>query len=135
MISVLDTTAFSAAMRQEDAIVAFLRSCSPGDIATVPPVVAEIEYGIQRLEAGSRRRELLEHHKRRLLDVVRVLDWLPDSSIRFGRIKAELERIGTPIDDTDVAIAAVAMSHDSEVVTANLAHFARIPDLAARHWS
>ena len=110
MISVLDTTAFSAAMRQEEGIVAFLRSRSPGDIATVPPVVAEIEYGIQRLKAGSRRRELLEHHKGRLLDAVRVLDWLPDSSIRFGRIKAELERIGTPIDDMDVAIAAVAMS-------------------------
>ena len=34
----------------------------------------------------------------------------------------------------DVAIAAVAATHDAEVITANLAHFSRITVIFARHW-
>jgi predicted nucleic acid-binding protein len=70
----------------------------------VPSVVAEIEYGIQRIEPSSRKR-------------------------------AGLERDGEMIDDFDVAIAAIAMSHDAGVVTANLAHFSRVRGLSCRHWT
>jgi predicted nucleic acid-binding protein len=53
-MDVLDMTALSAAMRNEPAMAAFLRARQPGEVSVAPPVVAEIEYGIQRLEAGSR---------------------------------------------------------------------------------
>jgi len=133
-ISVLDTSACAALMRHDPGIEAFLRSLAPGDLALVPPVVAEIEYGIRRLEAGTRKRQLLEQELRRLLDAVRVLEWTAASSERFGEIKAQLERDGTPIDDMDVAIAAVALSHEAELVTANLVHFSRINALTSRKW-
>jgi predicted nucleic acid-binding protein len=38
--------------------------------------------------------------------------------VKFGEIKAQLERDGTPIDDMDIAIAAVAASHGADIVTA-----------------
>ena len=135
MITVLDTTAFSAAMRHEPTILEFLRAHQPGDLATVPTVVAEIEYGIQRLEPGSRRRALLEAERDRLLDAVTVLPWTDDSSRRFGACKAQLERDGVPVDDFDIATGAIALSHDAEVVTANLPHFSRFKGLACRHWT
>ena len=47
---VLDTTAFSAAMRQDAALLELLGKYRPGNILTVPPVVAEIQYGIERLD-------------------------------------------------------------------------------------
>jgi len=134
MISVLDTTAFSAAMRHEPGVEEFLRSRTPGEVATVAPVVAEIEYGIQRIEASSRKRTLLESERNRLLAVVKVLPWTAESSRLFGSIKAGLERSGELIDDFDIAIAAIAMSHDAGVLTANLAHFRRVPGLSANHW-
>lgn len=134
MISVLDTTAFSAAMRLEPEIVAFLGARPPGEFAVVPPVVAELEYGLQRLDSASRRCRLLRDHLRRLLAVIPLLEWLPAASVQFGAIKAGLERAGTPIDDFDVAVAAIARAHGAEVITANLAHFARIEGLACRHW-
>lgn len=134
MIRVLDTTAFAAAMRNDSSIVAFLRSCRPGRIAVVPPVVAEIEYGIQRLEPG-RKRELLEGQQGRLLSVIRTLEWTAEASAQFGRIKSTLERAGSLIDDFDIAIAAIALAHEAEVVTANLVHFKRIEGLRCRHWS
>lgn len=133
-VSVLDTSACAAAMRHDPEIEAFLQSRSPGDIALVPPVVAEIEYGIRRLPAGTRKRELLRQELTRLLETIRVLEWTRSSSAQFGEIKAQLERDGTPIDDMDIAIAAVAASHGAAVVTANLVHFSRIAGLSARRW-
>lgn len=134
MISVLDTTALSAAMRLEPEIVSFLDARPPGDFAVVPPVVAEIEYGLQRLDSASRRYRLLRAQLGRLLSAIPLLEWLPVASVQFGAIKAGLERAGTPIDDFDVAVAAIARAHGAEVITANLAHFVRIKDLACRHW-
>lgn len=131
-VSVLDTSACAALMRHDPQIEAFLRSLAPGDVALVPPVVAEIEYGIRRLEAGSRKRALLERELTRLLETIQVLEWTGESSVQFGEIKAQLERDGTPIDDMDVAVAAIALSHGAEVVTASLAHFSRIGTLTAR---
>lgn len=134
MIAVLDTTAFSAAMRHDIDVSRFLRSRPPGDVATVPPVVAEIEYGIQRIDPSSRKRTLLEREKDRLLRMVKVLPWTAESSNLFGSIKAGLERDGQLIDDFDIAIAAISMSHNASVLTANLAHFSRVSGLSCGHW-
>ncbi len=134
MIWLLDTTAVSAAMRYEPAIVSFLRDNPPGTIRTAAPVVAELEYGIQRLAANSRKRILLDEQKRRLLGKIGILDWLPEASVAFGAIKAHLEATGSMIDDFDIAIAAIARCHGAEVVTANLVHFTRVPHLTVRHW-
>ena len=121
-------------MRYEETLLNYLRSRRPGDVATVEPVIAEVEYGIQRLPEGSRHRRLLEDEKRRLLDEIRVLEWAPEASRLFGAMKAHLEHSGTPIDDFDILTAAIAGSHGAEVITANLAHFVRIPGITARHW-
>jgi predicted nucleic acid-binding protein len=63
-----------------------------------------------------------------------VLPWQPESSANYGSIKADLERRGKPIDDFDIAIAAIAMSHKCGVITANLKHFERIKDLECKSW-
>ncbi len=134
-MDILDTTAFSAAMRNEPAMAEFLKARPPGDIAVVPPVVAEIEYGIQRLEPGSMKRTLLADRQAKLLSAIRVLDWTPQASVRFGGIKAALERSGRLIDDFDIAVSAIALAHDAQVITANLPHFGRVGGLRCRHWT
>jgi len=63
-----------------------------------------------------------------------VLDWTEDASKYFGRMKASLGKSGTPMDDFDIAGAAVALAHGAEVITANLVHFSRIGGLVCRHW-
>jgi tRNA(fMet)-specific endonuclease VapC len=131
---VLDTTAFSAFMRRDGSIMQFFRLLKPGQIASVPPVVAETQFGIARLDPGSKRRLLLEAQRDRLLAVIEILPWLPESSARYGTIKADLERRGLLIEDFDIAIAAIALSHDRTVVTANTRHFERIDGLTCTHW-
>lgn len=135
MTSLLDTTAFAAAMRDEPEMVEFLRSRRPGDVTTAPPVVAEIEYGIRRLDRASRKRALLEGERDRILGAIGVLPWTPEASQEFGSIKASLESTGELIDDFDIAIAAIAVAHGAEVISANLTHFRRVRGLRSRHWS
>jgi len=134
MTYVLDTSAFSAAMRNEPEIVAFLGKLNPGNIKIVPPVVAEIEYGIARFPSASKKYLLLSAQKERLMKLIKVLPWIPESSVYFGKIKAELENTGRLIDDFDIAIAAIAISHSVSVITANLSHFKRIDGLSCHHW-
>jgi hypothetical protein len=84
VISVLDTTAFSAAMRHEPEIVSFLGGLPPGEFAVVPPVVAEIEFGLRRLDGTSHRYRLLAAQKERLLSAIPLLAWIPAASAQFG---------------------------------------------------
>jgi tRNA(fMet)-specific endonuclease VapC len=134
MNCVLDASAFTAAMRREPAMMEFLMSRLPGDVATAPSVVAEIEYGIRRIGRDSRKRFLLERERDRLLSVLKVLSWTPEVSGLFGSFKADLERRGQTVDDLDVAVAAIAAAHEAEVVTANPDPFHRIAGVSSRHW-
>jgi predicted nucleic acid-binding protein len=47
----------------------------------------------------------------------------------FARIRAELRRRGQLIPDLDLLIAATAMHHDLTLLTRNVRHFHRIPQL------
>ena len=131
---VLDTTAFSAVMRKDSALLTILMGYQPNDITTVPPVIAEIQYGIRRLGNESKKVLLLKAERDRLLSIVTVLPWLPEASKKFGEIKTDLEHSGMMIDDFDIAIAAIAISHKCGVITANLKHFERIRGLKFTSW-
>ena len=131
---VLDTTAFSAAMRRDADLLSFLRNHRPGDFATVPPVVAEVEYGIRRLDNASKKYLLLKAEKDRLLSTIFVLPWISAASKYFGKIKTDLEHKGNMIDDFDIAIAAIAVAHGCAVISANIRHFSRIKVLECLNW-
>ena len=53
----------------------------------------------------------------------------------IGTIKAALERKGERIDDFDAAVAAHAITRGCVLVTANLKHMTRVPDLDVEDWS
>ena len=131
---VLDTTAFSAAMGRDAGLLKLLREFRPGDIVTVPPVVAEIQYGIERLEPSSKKCLLLKSERDRILSTIKVLPWSPQASNHFGKIKAHLEHLGKMIDDFDIAIGAIAIAHKCGVITINQSHFNRIKDLGCKSW-
>jgi len=131
---VLDTTAFSAAMRHDQSLLEFFKRNHPGDIVTVPPVVAEIQYGIERLVSSSRKYSLLKTERDRLLSIINVLPWSSESSVYFGKIKADLEHRGELIDDFDIAIASIALAHKCGVITSNMSHFLRVKNLESKSW-
>jgi tRNA(fMet)-specific endonuclease VapC len=131
---VLDTTVVSALMRAEPRPSARLLQAAPDEVCIPQPVAAEIRYGIARLAASRRRRELEERFEILLRTLARA-GWTDDVSRSFGRIKADLERRGQRIGDFDAAIAAHALAVDGVVVTRNVRHFSRIRGLSVEDWT
>jgi tRNA(fMet)-specific endonuclease VapC len=56
------------------------------------------------------------------------------ASNEYGRIRAHLEKNGTPIGPYDMQIAAIAVAHRLMVVTHNTGEFGRIPWLKIDDW-
>lgn len=132
---VIDTSALSRVMRADALALAHAGERRPGELFLVPPVAAEIQYGIARLPARSRRAQLLRSQYRRWRALLRWLDWTEVASEIFGDQKAHLEARGTLIDDMDIAVAAVAMAHHFGVATCNARHFGRMEGLRVVDWA
>jgi hypothetical protein len=58
-----------------------------------------------------------------------VLPYDAATAKAFGRLRSTLEAAGTRLDDADLQIGATALHHGLELVTGNLRHFQRIPEL------
>jgi tRNA(fMet)-specific endonuclease VapC len=131
---VLDTNAVSALMKGDASVVRQLSRVPRAD-ATVPqPVLAEIAYGIHRLPR-SRRREVLQARFDMIREELPRAIWSDEVSDAFGTIKSRLERSGRRIEDFDVAVAAHALAKGAILVTANVQHMGRIPDLETEDWA
>jgi hypothetical protein len=66
---------------------------------------------------------------------VEWLDWTEEAATCFGRVKAALERAGTPLDDMDLAIGSIALATDARLATRNARHLARIDGLRVEDWA
>jgi tRNA(fMet)-specific endonuclease VapC len=94
--------------------------------------VGELLYGAFRLP--ERAADLAGRIERLILPNVRVLPFDTEAARRYGALRAELERRGTPIGDADMRIASIALSNQLTIVTGNLRHFQRVPDVAVENW-
>lgn len=63
-----------------------------------------------------------------------VFDWDRPAADAWARLYTTLKQVGTPIGPQDTMIAAHALSLDAVVVTNNLKHFGRVPDLHVENW-
>ena len=66
----------------------------------------------------------------RLFQIVPISDCLE----RYGVLKSQLEQSGMRIDDFDLLIGATALQHRMTLVTHNIKHLARIPQIQIEDW-
>ena len=52
----------------------------------------------------------------------------------YGPLRARLESEGRPLAEPDLRIACIALSRELTLVTGDLRHFARVPDLSVENW-
>ena len=64
-----------------------------------------------------------------------VLQWDRNAASEYGHLRAHLEAQGTPIGVLDTMIAAHALSLNATIVTNNVRHFERVPDLRLENWT
>jgi tRNA(fMet)-specific endonuclease VapC len=60
---------------------------------------------------------------------------LDDNAVKkFGELKAELRKIGQSVADFDLLIASVALTRNYVLVTNNIRHYIRVPELKLENW-
>lgn len=70
---------------------------------------------------------------RDFLAEVAVLPWTEESAIRYGRLRAEMERSGKSLGALDMLIAAHALEIGATLVTSDRA-FRFVPGLTMENW-
>lgn len=90
--------------------------------------IAELFYGAAKSGKAS--------HFDDITKITRLFDIIPmyTSLQRYGVIKATLEKQGRRLDDFDLLIGATVLENDMVVVTANVKHLGRIPDIKVENW-
>ena len=128
MAFLFDTDAISKLLRPRPAraYVKWIMKVAREEQFTSAVVIGELYKGAYRSQDWERH---LTNVEQRILPAVTVLPYDISIAKVFGEIRAHLEEIGTILPDADIQIAATAIGYDLELITGNLRHFSRIPDL------
>ena len=126
----LDTNVVSALVRRPGGDLARRVGALPAGSFAVSVVVAgELRYGVRR--RGSER---LARQVEAVLSAMDVLAPAEPVDRHYGEIRNALERIGQPIGQNDLWIAAHARALAATLVTGNVREFGRVPGLAVEDW-
>ena len=101
------------------------RSLSIGSIGISTITLAELQFGIMKSSNPEKNQEAID----KFLTPLVILDFDFNATIEYGKIRAYLEKKGTPIGPLDTLIAAHAKSQDLTLITNNVREFERIPSL------
>lgn len=128
----LDTNICVFVIRQKPAqVLSRFQQYPPDEIGISSVTLAELRYGADKSQHPQKNHSALDAFLLPL--AVLPLDSLAADA--YGRIRAELERQGTPIGPLDTLIAAHALSLGVTLVTNNTAEFARVAGLTVEDWS
>ncbi len=107
-----------------------LQTVDPQDVCVSSVTYAELVHGVEKSATVEKNRLALSM----LLANIEILDFDVDAADCYGKIRADLEKKGTPIGPLDMMIAGHAMSMGYTVVTNNVKEFSRVPDLKIENW-
>ena len=112
-------------------IVRRMDGLSRGEVIVSSISVAELQFGVwasQHKEDNSLRLE-------RFLAEFDVAPFGEAEARSYGRLRAKLRELGTPIGPLDMLIAGHALASGATLITNNLREFQRVPDLMTEDWS
>jgi tRNA(fMet)-specific endonuclease VapC len=95
------------------------------------PVLAELWFGVENSSTRERNAERL----RRVLPELIVWPFTEPAAEEYGRIAAELKRLGRPIGKIDMLIAAIALSLGKTTVVSADSDLTAVPGLTVENWS
>ena len=127
-----DTDVLSAVVRRDPPLQLLRRlaQVAPAEQATTTITLGELLYGAAR--RGSDR--LLRQVREVLTLATVILPFDAEAAEVYGPLRARLESEGRRLDEPDLRIASIALAHGLTLVTGNVRHFSRVPDLAVENW-
>lgn len=125
----LDTDMASYVIRGTNPVLIekFTRNFSKPCISSI--TAAELQFG-----AAKRNSTPLTEKIDAFCELLPVKDWNCDAALRYGKLRAELEKAGTPLAAMDLLIAASALAEGAILITNNEAHFSKVKHLSIENW-
>lgn len=108
-----------------------LQEHDPIDICISSVTYAELVHGVEKSKAIEKNRVALAL----LLANIEIMNFDSLAAEGYGKIRADLEKAGTPIGPLDMMIAGHAKALGYTVVTNNTKEFARVKGLKLENWS
>jgi tRNA(fMet)-specific endonuclease VapC len=108
-----------------------LSETPPDEQFTTTVTVGEMVYGALR---SGRANELIQRLQTDIWPNVNILAFDVAAAEVYGALRAGLEKEGITVAEADLRIAAIARSRGMTLVTGNVRHFQRIPNLIVENW-
>ena len=129
---ILDTNICIYAIKHKpEKVFQRLQEIEPEDVCISSVTYAELVHGVEKSAAVEKNRLALSM----LLANIEILDFDTRAAECYGKIRADLEKKGTPIGSFDMMIAGHANSFGYTVVTNNTREFERVKDLRIENWA
>lgn len=127
----LDTDTCIYALKQNPVVLERLLSRRRSDVGVSVITEAELRTGAAKSSSPAKTSHLVENFLRPLA----VIEFTSTDAASYARVRAGLERSGTPIGPLDTLIAAQAVARKLVLVTNNQREFGRVPGLRLENWS
>lgn len=131
MIYLLDTnTCIKYLDGRSDNIRKNIELQSPKDIMVCSVVKAELFYGSMKSQNPIKNLEKQQKFVNRFIS----LPFDDKAADVYSRIRAQLEKLGTPIGPNDLLIASIALANSQILITHNTREFGRVDNLEIEDW-
>ncbi|MBF0292749.1 MAG: type II toxin-antitoxin system VapC family toxin [Nitrospinae bacterium] len=128
----LDTdTCISLIRKSPASVLKKLTSLTPGDAGISVITLAELEYGVAKSSKQNINSEALSE----FCAPLEIAEFGDKAARFYGKVRATLERDGTPIGSMDMMIGSHALSLGVTLVTHNTREFSRIDGLKLTDWA
>jgi len=127
---ILDTSFFIDLLRNDSGAVSKARELELQNVplATTSVAVFELWRGFSALNQDKMERACA------MLDQLKVYPLSSQNARIGGRIAHALDTIGQEIDPEDAMMAGIALENHEEMLTRNVKHFGRIPNLVVHRY-
>lgn len=126
----LDTNICIFTIKKDMNVLSKLKNIDFKEICISSITLSELEY-------GAAKSMYYEKNKKALQDFIYYFSVLPfdsDAAYEYGKIRAALEKKGSPIGCMDMLIASYAKSQNLTLVTNNTREFSKINHLKLEDW-
>ena len=120
-----------AIKRKPEQVFIRLQEHNPIDICISSVTYAELIHGAEKSKAIEKNRVALAL----LLANIEIMNFDSLAAESYGKIRADLEKAGTPIGPLEMMIAGHAKALDYTVVTNNTKEFERVKGLKLENWA
>lgn len=127
----LDTDTCIYALKGRELVLERLLASARAEVALSVITEGELRTGAAKSSAPAKTLRLVEN----FLAPLAVLEFTSADAAAYAKVRAKLERAGTPIGPLDTLIAAQAVARSLVLVTNNEREFRRVPNLAIENWA